>query len=421
LRDPAGTEERLLTVTAEAARRLTVTNQHLVGKLPKRPTKEMIVSLIRDLPYVQWDPVTIVAPSHMISLWSRLGSFDPSDLEGLLWGDRKVFLHWTPIASLVLTEDYPLYASLMGRYPDSMASWGIQGRRAKLFLASHKELRLRMLKELSKGPLQGNQFSDYVSRKSKDGWSSENEVSNLLYHLHMSGEVMVVGRQGNQNVWGLTDEFLPKWVEREPLSEAEFERQAAQRALRGLGTATPTEIKYYFPPGRYQNLKNALASLQDDSLIHRISVDGFSRKNEERYVHDEDLSLLESIGGDAWEPRVSLIAPFDTLIRGQARTNAVFGFDYIHEQFLPKEKRKFGTYVLPILWGANLIGRADLKTDREKRTLLVNSVHSERGAPTDGGTASEIAERFDDLAEFLGAKEVIYSPKVPGAWKASLR
>jgi uncharacterized protein len=398
-----------------------VTNQHLTGKLPKRPTRDEIVSLIRDLPYVQWDPVTIVAPSHMISLWSRLGRFDPSDLEGLLWDDRRVFLHWTPIASLVLAEDYPLYASLMKRYPGSMASWGIHGRRAVQFLANHKELRLRMLTELRKGPLQANQFSDYAIRKSEHGWSSENEISNLLYHLHMSGEVMVVGRRGNQNVWGLTDEFLPRWVEREPLGEDEFEREAAQRALRGLGTATPSEIKYYFPPGRYQNLKKALASLEEESLIHPVSVDGFGKKNEVRYVHDRDLPLLETIGSDAWDPRVSLIAPFDTLIRGQARTNAVFGFDYVHEQFLPKEKRKFGTYVLPILLGANLIGRADLKMDREKETLLVNSVHSERGAPTDRAVGSEIAERLGELAEFLGAKEVVYTPKVPGAWKVPLR
>jgi len=410
-----------LSVSAEAARRLTVTNQHLTGRLPREPTKDKIISIIRDLPYVQWDPVTIVAPSHLISLWSRLGDFDSSRLEDLLWKDRRVFLHWTPIACLVLTEDYPLYASLMGRYPASMASWGIQGRRAEQFVASHRELRSRMLGELRKGPLQASQFSGYAQRKSKDGWSTENEVSTMLYHMHMMGEVMVVGHEGNQNVWGLTEDFLPRWAEREPLDEDEFERQAAQRALRGLGTATPTEIKYYFVCGRYLNLKRAVASLLDESLIHRIIVDGFGKKNEERYVHDRDLSTLESIGTDGWEPRASLIAPFDNLIRGQKRTKAVFGFDYIHEQFLPRERRKFGTYVLPILWGADLIGRADLKMDRKKGVLLVNSVHSEPGAPSDRTVSSSIADRLDDLAEFLGAKAVAYTPRVPEAWKASLR
>ncbi|HYB76369.1 MAG TPA: crosslink repair DNA glycosylase YcaQ family protein, partial [Nitrososphaerales archaeon] len=89
-------------------RKLAVARQHLAGRLPKRPAAEDIVSLIRDLPFVQWDPVTVVAPSHIISLWSRLGAFRTSELDRLMWHDKRVFLHWTPIAFLVLTEDYPI-------------------------------------------------------------------------------------------------------------------------------------------------------------------------------------------------------------------------------------------------------------------------------------------------------------------------
>ncbi len=118
----------------EAVRRLAVTKQHLQGKLPARATTTAILSVVRDLGYVQWDPVSIVAPSHLISFWSRVGGFRPPDLERLLWKQKKLLEHWTPLASIVLTEDYPLFRSLMQRYPESLShSWGSQRARATKF------------------------------------------------------------------------------------------------------------------------------------------------------------------------------------------------------------------------------------------------------------------------------------------------
>jgi len=99
----------------------------------------------------------------------------------------------------------------------------------------------------------------------------------------------------------------------------------------------------------------------------------------------------------------------------------MFGFDYLHENFLPQSKRKFGTFVHPILYGDRLIGRADLRMDRKNEKLLVNSVHAERGAPGDKEVSSEIRQTIQQFAEFLGAKEVVYTARVPAAWKNSLR
>jgi uncharacterized protein len=116
-----------------------------------------------------------------------------------------------------------------------------------------------------------------------------------------------------------------------------------------------------------------------------------------------------------------LLPPFDNLICGRQKTNRVFGFDYNHEMFLPKQKRKYGYYVLPILWGERLIGRIDPVMEKDKQRLLINSVHAEPGAPSDKEVASKIAEKIKGLAEFLGAKEVAYTTQVPTAWRNSLR
>ncbi len=412
----------VVSASAQDVRRLAVTKQRLAGSLPTKPTSEDIASVIRELAYVQWDPVAIVAPSHILTLWARLGGFRPSDLDRMLWDKKTIFLHWTPQASLVLTEDYPLYRSLMSRYPESLSgSWKSHEASARKFLAGHAPLRRKVLEELKKGPLKVGEFEDHLrTRGNADAWTPSSDVSHMLFHLLMSGKVMVVGHQGNQNVWGLSEEFLPEWVEKKEIGEEEFERRAVQRAIRALGTATPAEINYYFVRGRYRSLKKTLALLLEESRIHRVEVKEFGSR-EERYVHDDDVRLLESMGSDPWQPRISLLPPFDNLICSQSRTKKVFGFDYVREQFLPEEKRKYGTYVLPILWGDRLIGRVDPRMDRRNGRLVINSVHAEAGAPKGEEVSTKIAEKVQGLADFLGAKETSYTPRVPPQWRKSLR
>jgi uncharacterized protein YcaQ len=242
----------------------------------------------------------------------------------------------------------------------------------------------------------------------------------MIFHLEMKGEIMVAGHQGNRNVWTLSEEFLPKGVEKKEIPEQELERSTVQKAIRALGTASAREINYYFPRGRYQNLQKALESLLEDSTIHRVRVAGVQEKDE-RYVHDQDLKLLKSIRDGAFQPRVSLLPPFDNLLGVRGWTKRIFDFDYHLEMFFPQNKRKFGYYVLPILWGDRLIGRIDPVMNRSKARLLINSVHAEPGAPGDKEVASKIREKIAKLAEFLGAEEVAYTARVPATWRSSLR
>ena len=420
--DSSELSETAITTSLEGARRLTVTKQHLAGKLPTGSTKEAIVSVIRDLGYVQWDPISVVAPSHVLALWSRVPNFRVSDLDRLLWVEKKLFEHWSHAASIVLTEDYPLFHSMMRRYPESLSkSWGGWRARARKFLAEHADLRKTILRELKAGPLQLSQFEDYLrTKRSADGWTGGSNVSAMLSHLQMNGEVMVVGHDGNRNIWGLSEDFLPSWVERKELSAEEAEREGAERTVRALGTASPSEINLYFLRGRYLHLKEALRRLQDESKIHRVHVAGLGGRDE-RYVHDLDVPLLESMSSDAWQPRMSLLAPFDNLLGLRGRLRKLFDFDYVHENFLPKNKRKFGTYVLPILWGDRFIGHVDPQMDRRTEKLHINSIHAEPGAPGGKEVSSKVAETIAHLGEFLGAKEVLYTARVPKAWKSSLR
>ena len=206
-----------IRTSLQAVRRLAVTKQHLAGKRPARADAERIVATVRDLPYVQWDPVSVVAPSHLLSLWARVGSFHLADLDRVLWTERRLLQHWIPFAAVVATEDYPLYASLMRRYPGSLSdSWGSQRASARAFLAPHADLRRRVLRELRGGPLHLHQFKDHAGTKRAAGdWEPSSAVSEMLWHLLLWGQAMVVGHEGNQNLWGLPEAFLPSWVSRE--------------------------------------------------------------------------------------------------------------------------------------------------------------------------------------------------------------
>ncbi len=411
--------------TLKNARGLAVAKQHLAGKPSSKPDAEAILEVARDLGCVQLDPISAVAPSHLIVFWSRLGSFEKSDLERLLWRDKKLFEYWAHQQSIVLMEDYPLYYTMMRSYPDTFvkplgSAWS---QRVKRWLDANVELRNYVLRELKqKGPLLSRQFEDKSKTKRRgSGWGSSSEISRMLFNLFFMGEVMVAGRQGNQKLWDISERFLPPWASKKNLSDGEVEYEAVQRSLRALGTANAQEISFHFLRGRYRNLKATLKRLQAESKIHEVEIaDGPVGKGE-RYIHSKDIPLLDKLGSDDWQPRVSLLSPFDNLICDRTRTKLLFDFDFTSEIYTPPSKRKYGYYVLPILYGDRFIGRIDPLMDRKKEKLLIKSVHAEPGAPKDRKVSGEIRESIEQLSEFLGAKEVVYSKRVPKFWQNSLR
>src|SRR3989442_6109072 len=114
---------------------------------------------------------------------------------------------------------------------------------------------------------------------------------------------------------------------------------------------------------------------------------------------------------DTWEPRVSLLSPFDNLICDRTRTKLLFNFDYLTEIYTPEIKRKYGYYVLPILYGDKFIGRLDPWMDRKNGRLLINAVHAEPHAPTDKNVSRKIRDTVEQLSDFLGPKDLHYSKR----------
>ncbi len=395
-------------LTHTDVRRLAITRQHL-GGAPPPP----MLDLIRDLGCLQLDPISTVERSHLLVLWSRLGHFDHDALDTLLWGQQRLFEYWAHAASIVMTDEYPLHNWYMRQHAADPAHRNWLAERELLPLLDHVQDLLR-----TQGAMLSRDMQDDGKdpRREDHPWFSSRYVPRVLDYLWRRGDVMVVGRQGKQRVWGLAEQYLPEWTPRATWDDAQVTRYAAQRAVRALGAATPKQMKYHYTRGRYPNLPAVLDALVFEGVLERVHVvDDAAALPGEWYLHTDDIPLLEQIRAGAWQPQTTLLSPFDNLICDRERTELLFDFRYRIEIYTPAEKREYGYYVLPILHGDRLIGRIDPRMDRKTGTLHINAVYAEKDAPTDAPAVLAIRASVESLAGFLGAEDIAWGD-VPRGW-----
>jgi uncharacterized protein len=406
------------TLDPSLARRLFVSRQRLADPSPTAgPGPEAIMDVATDLAGLQLDPINVVARSHRLVLWSRLGGYDPADLEALLWRERRLFEYWTHAAAIVCTGDYPIHSLLMRRYPSDGSAYN---RRVRTWLAANQPLRRSILRQLrAGGPLPTRALEDRAGTAwQSSGWTAGRNVDRMLGILWAQGRIMVAGRRGQQRVWDLAERWLPPWAPTRRPPEREVVRLAVQRSLRALGVATARDIDRHFTAGRYPGLAAALAGLERSGRVERVRLaDGGAEWPGPWYVHADDLPLLERLRSGDWRPRTTLLSPFDNLIINRERTERLFGFSFRLEIYVPKAARRYGYYVLPILHGDTLVGRVDPALDRRSGRLVVHAVHPEPGAPAAAGPA--VATAVAELAAFLGAGGVELRQPPPKIWRGA--
>lgn len=417
-------------ITPTVARRLVLTKQRLAGPRPAAGA-EGIMEIARDLGALQLDPINVVARSHLLVLWSRLGHFAPGDLTGLVYEERQLFEYWAHCASFVLTEDYPIHQLLMRTRLADETAWT---NRARAWVAENGTLAAHVLERLhTAGPLPLTAFEDRaVSGWTSTGWTSGRNVARMIDHLWLRGDVMVAGRTGIHRLWDLSERILPSWAPREEWEERRIVRAAALRAIRALGVARPTQITQHFTRGRYPGLATVLAELVAEEVIVPVTLSPPAADVASNrawagpwYVLAADLPLLDrlttAVTEADWGPRTTLLSPFDNLICDRKRAKLLFDFDFTIEIYVPQAKRRWGYYVLPILHGDRLIGRLDPTFDRANGRLVINALHAEPGVPSPGSTGRAVARAIAELARFLGAREIVYPASVPASWAKALR
>ena len=406
-----------LEVPIQAARRLAVEAQCL-GDARVEPCSEGILGLIKHMGCVQLDPISVVAPSHLLVLWSRVGAFDTRILDDLMWAERRLFHYFAHAASIVPTDDYPIHAYTMRRWARGDSGWE---RRVRLWLEQNRSLQRSVLRQLRvRGAMRSRDFVAKAEASWRSsGWTNERNVGRMLDFLWVKGKITIAGRQGLERLWDLADRWFPDWTPREKWSEKRVVEEAARRALGALGIATPQHIRRHFTRGSYPNLPRVLAGLERRDEIARVVVaDGDGPLRGTWYVSTRNLPRVETLARGDWRGRTVLLSPFDNLICDRARNAELWNFEYRIEIYVPRAKRRYGYYVLPLLWRDRLVGRADLAVDRRAGRLLVHSVHAEPRAPA--AAARGLAQALLSLAQFVGVARVDFATAPPSVWASAL-
>ena len=323
-------------VTPEQARRIAVRAQLLDGSATS------ILETVRRLGFLQLDPIATVAPPQHLVLFSRLGPYDTAELDRLLWEERKLFEY---DAFVYPVEDLPLQRARMAR----------RRRLGKLkrddwvreFMHVNRHFRRHVLEELERnGPLLSRDLEHELMPPGDDHrWWGRRQSRLMLDILAGRGDIAVAGRVGKLRLWDLGERV---YGDGKPLAWREAERELERRKQRRLGVW---------------------------------------RERDEWVAHPD-------VSDEPVPDRAVLLSPFDRLVHDRARAEALFGFYYRLEMYVPKAKREYGYYVLPLLAGDRLVGRAEPRLDRTTGTLELLGAW---------GDTSRLNEALEPLRAWLGA------------------
>jgi uncharacterized protein YcaQ len=384
-------------LSLQDARRLTILSYQLAG-----PRPASVLDAVERLTRVQVDPTAVVERAERLTLFSRVGAYDRDVLRAMLeQPPRKLFEYR---AHLIPVSDMPLQRPAMRRYPREDYT---RGSYVAEWLRDNAGFRAYVLSELRRrGPLLSRDLDDRAEVPwQTGGWNDGKNTGRMLEILWNAGEIAIGRREGAQRVWDLFDRVFPDAGEELPDPMAAVELLDRQLRVRGLDR---TGWGYGLESAKLPLRDEAEESLRADGVAVPVEVAGLTG---EWVAHADALAELDA---GAWEPRTTLLGPFDPLVADRDRALLLFDFRFKLEIYIPAAKREFGYYVLPILHGDRLIGRIDPVMDRKAGVLGVNAVYAEADAPADAWPAIEAA--INELAGWLGASAVTLPP-LPPAWR----
>ncbi len=356
---------RLDSLSIKDARALALAAQGF--DKPRTKTKSTTadaVAVIKKLGVIQIDSVNVLVRSQELPLFSRLGDHDRNAIPKAT-SQGKIFEYWGHEAAHLPVELHPVFRFKMhAARSGKLKHWGLTS-----FYAENKVFVKRILKHVEiNGSTSARDLSTRTTKKSS--WWDWDEAKTALEYLFLTGELMSCGRGSDfARVYDTPERVLPEKILQMPtLSETDARKELLVRAMRAQGVATLRDLADYYRQ-KPAVVKPLVSELVEQGVLREVAVDGWQEK---AYVH-RNVKLPKRLYATA------LLSPFDSLVWCRPRNERLFDFHYRIEIYTPKEKRKFGYYVLPFVMNGQMVGRVDLKADRENSKLLVQSVHTERG------------------------------------------
>ncbi|MFD7867428.1 winged helix-turn-helix domain-containing protein [Streptomyces sp. NPDC059783] len=358
-------------LSADQARRIALRAQGFLGAPDRRSG---VPGVLRHLGAVQLDTISVLARSHELIPYARLGAVGRRPVEEAYWSGGRAFEYWSHAACILPVEEWPHFAFRRRAYR-SRPQW-------------HHDLPdgayARVIDQLrAEGPLTATELGGAKNGGEWWDWSaSKVAVERAL----MYGEVVCTERRGWKRVYDLAERALPDAVLHDDLDDAECLRRLVALAGQSLGVGTRADI------ADYHRLKGEqFDAVVADSGLVPVTVRGWSKPAW------ADPAALDS------EPRgrhrTTLLSPFDSLVWERARTERIFGFTHRLEAYVPKPKRIHGYFAMPLLAGGRLRGRVD--PAREGTTLVARQV-----SLADAKAVEPMARALAEAATWVGCTDV---------------
>ncbi|WP_376985226.1 winged helix-turn-helix domain-containing protein [Bosea sp. R86505] len=345
---------KTITLSREQARRLWLQAQRLDAREPFGAGAQATKAAVEHLGYVQIDTINVIERCHHHILFSRIPSYERGHLAQAQSLDRSVFEYWTHALSYVPLRDIRFFLGAMKAHRAEPKRWSAVGGREEA-----RKLLARIRKD---GPLTIRDIDSDVLVEKAHLWASKKPSKGLLERAFYDGDLVISARAGMLKTYELTDRHFG-WEKRPtPASERQVTAYRLDRALRAQGVVSLDSICHLDAPA-----KAAVAEL----------IEARVKRRELLPVGIEDSTVPH------WMPRegpeaaalppdlVHILSPFDPLIIQRKRLKLVFGYAHAFEAYLPKEKRVFGYFGLPVLIGDAVVAVLDLKTDRQAGQLLI--------------------------------------------------
>jgi len=343
-------------MTKAAARAIWLRAQRLDSDAPFGEGAQAVAAAIEHLGYVQIDTINVIERCHHHILWNRIPAYRRADLRQAQSVDRSVFEYWTHALSYVPAKDFHFFIPAMKLHRREGHKWFKEVKPADLSKV------MRLLKK--DGALTIRDIEDDVLVEKVHAWASRKPSKRALQLAFYEGRVTISERNGMLKTYDLVDRHFGWTKPPKPASTRDITGYLLDRALRAQGVVSLDSICHLDAPSKNAVRKLIEARVRRNELLP-VALEGAGKQE-----HWAQPEALETASNGTAE-RVHILSPFDPLIIQRKRTRLVFGYEHFFEAYVPKEKRRYGYFALPVLVGDRIVAALDLKTDRPNRKLLL--------------------------------------------------
>ena len=389
-----------LPVIDNTTARALFLDRHGLAETPSGPGRGAdLQHIVDDLGFVQIDSINTVARAHDMILHARRPAYRPQNLARLHDRDRGAFEHWTHDASMISMPLFPYWKLRFRRYEARLAErWRKQ--RPEGFEDKVDTVLRRICDD---GPC-GSADVGADEQRSSGGWWDWHPSKTALEYLWRTGTLSVTRREGFRKIYDLTERVIPPEYRGNTPTEEETIDWSCRSALDRLGLATPGELAAFWDLITPLEAKTwCEGALSRGEIIEAkiAQADGSFRKS---YLWPATLDAEVA----QVTPRLRILSPFDPALRDRKRAERLFGFFYRIEIFVPESKRQYGYYVFPILEGDRLIGRIDMKAQRDQDRLHVRALWPEQRIRFGAGRLAKLEAALARTARLAGVSDITF-------------